>query len=122
AMQAALNIGLPEARIPLAQAALYISCAPKSNASYLAIESALKDVREKRLLEVPEGIKDTHYKGARRLKRGEGYIYPHDKEQEALEQDYLPCKNRYYFPKNKGLEAEFKELLELKEKLIKDRV
>lgn len=110
---AALNvsefIGMPEARIPLAQAAVYIACAPKSNASYMGIEKALEDVKEKRLFEVPDHLKDTHYKGAQELKRGEGYIYPHSDEKGALKQKYLPHKHRYYFPKDKGFEAKFKK-------------
>jgi len=121
AMQAAMNIGLPEARIILSQAAIYVACAPKSNASYLAIDKALEDVSNNKLLEIPNHLKGTGYKGAKNLKRGEGYLYPHSDPQEAIEQKYLPCKNRYYFPKNSGLEKTFTRILEDKEKQIKKK-
>jgi putative ATPase len=119
AMQAAMNIGLPEARIILAQAAIYVACAPKSNASYLAIDQALADVSSNKLLEVPNHLKGTGYKGAKSLKRGEGYIYPHDDPAKGAKQEYLPCKNRYYFPKDVGFEKTFIKLLEEKEHILK---
>src|SRR5207253_9966679 len=78
AFQAAEFIGWPEARIPLAEAALYIATAPKSNSTILAIDAAIKDVESGRTLEVPEHLRDAHYKGAKRLGHGEGYKYAHD--------------------------------------------
>jgi putative ATPase len=119
AMQAAINIGLPEARIILSQAALYVACAEKSNASYQAIDKALEDVSNNKLLEVPNHLKGTGYKGASNLKRGKGYIYPHSDPEAAIEQKYLPCKNRYYFPKDVGFEKLFLKLLEDKERIIR---
>ncbi len=85
AMQVSEFIGMPEARIPLAQATIYVACAPKSNASYLGIEKAMKDVAENKTLEVPNHLKDASYKGAKTLGHGEGYKYPHD---EPTDQGY----------------------------------
>lgn len=90
-------IGMPEARIPLAQAALYIANAPKSNASYRAIEAALDDVKNEQTLEVPDHLKDAHYPGAKQLGHGKDYKYPHDFGG-YVEQDYLPKKKKYYEP------------------------
>ncbi|HHT9117403.1 MAG TPA: replication-associated recombination protein A [Candidatus Hypogeohydataceae bacterium YC38] len=105
-------VGLPEARIPLAQAVTYVACAPKSNASYLAIEKALEDVRKERTQPVPKHLKDTNYPGAAKLGHGEGYKYPHNYPGQWIEQEYLPSCRPYYEPKGIGLEAEIKERLE----------
>jgi putative ATPase len=112
ALGAAEAIGLPEARIPLAQAAVYVATAPKSNASYLGIEKALKDVEEKRTLLVPKHLKNAHYKGAERLGHGKGYKYAHEYREGYVKQKYLPKKVRYYEPKNIGYEARIKKSLE----------
>ncbi|MCD6080077.1 MAG: replication-associated recombination protein A, partial [Candidatus Omnitrophica bacterium] len=69
-------LGMPEAKIPLAQAAIYVACAPKSNSCYVGIEKALEDVEKGKLLEVPQHLKDSHYKGAKKLGRGQDYKYP----------------------------------------------
>lgn len=90
-------IGMPEARIPLAQAALYIANAPKSNASYKAIEAALEDVKNEQTREVPDHLKDAHYPGAKQLGHGKDYKYPHDSGG-YVEQEYLPKKKKYYEP------------------------
>ena len=92
ALHAAEFVGLPECRIPLAQAAVYIACAPKSNAAYLGLERALKDVEAGRTLEVPAHLKDAHYRGAKQLGRGEGYQYAHDHPDHYVEQAYLPSE------------------------------
>lgn len=105
-------IGLPESRIPLAQAAIYVACAPKSNASYLAIDSALEDVKQGRLQEVPGHLKDTHYSGAKKLGHGEGYKYAHDFKDHYVKQDYLSVHKRYYEPTESGYEAKIKKRLE----------
>ncbi|GAQ95228.1 putative ATPase [Thermodesulfovibrio aggregans] len=97
AAQAVEFIGMPEARIILAQAAIYVANAPKSNACYRAIEEALKDIEKERTFQVPEHLKDAHYKGAKRLGHGKGYKYPHDYGG-YVEQDYLPLKKKYYKP------------------------
>ncbi len=111
ALQAAEFVGLPEAKIPLAQAVTYIACAPKSNAAYMAIANAEKDVQEGRTLEVPDHLKDASYRGAKRLGRGEGYKYAHDFEGHFVDQDYLPVDRIYYEPTEQGHEKEIKKRL-----------
>ncbi len=111
AYQAVERIGMPEGSIPLAQAAVYVAAAPKSNASYLGIKEAMKDVEEGRLLPVPDHLKDAHYKGAARLGRGKGYQYPHDYPGHYVTQDYLPQKREYYRPTEQGEEKRIKERL-----------
>ena len=112
AFQVSEFIGMPEARIPLAQATVYIACAPKSNASYMGIESAMKDVSEMRTQAVPNHLKDGHYRGAERLGHGEGYKYAHDFEGHHVAQDYLESDIRYYFPTEMGFEKTLKDRLE----------
>jgi putative ATPase len=111
AYQAVERIGMPEGSIPLAQAAVYVAAAPKSNASYLGIKEAMKDVEEGRLLPVPDHLKDAHYKGAARLGRGKGYRYPHDYPGHYVAQGYLPQKREYYRPTEQGEEKRIKERL-----------
>src|SRR6185436_18352521 len=82
-------VGWPEARIPLAEAAIYLATAPKSNSSIVAIDAALADVRAGRTLPVPEHLRDTHYAGAKRLGHGVGYEYSHDHPGHFVAQDYL---------------------------------
>jgi putative ATPase len=89
AVQTTVFVGLPECQLPLAQAAIYIACAPKSNASAMAIWDACKDVKEGRTIPVPRHLRDTHYKGAQRLGHGEGYQYAHDAPAGIAAQDYL---------------------------------
>ncbi|MBI3082767.1 MAG: replication-associated recombination protein A, partial [Candidatus Omnitrophica bacterium] len=102
----------PECRIPLAQAAVYIACAPKSNAAYLGIERAMKDVEEGRTLEVPTHLKDASYKGAKQLGRGKGYKYAHDYPGHHVEQEYIPSATVYYEPTELGFEKTIKSRLE----------
>lgn len=97
ALRAVEFIGMPEARIPLAQATIYIAKAPKSNASYKAIEAALKDISTEETTEVPDHLKDSHYPGAKKLGHGIGYKYPHDYGGK-VEQEYLKKKKKYYNP------------------------
>jgi putative ATPase len=111
AYQAVERIGMPEGRIPLAQAAVYVASAPKSNAVYLAINAAMKDIAEGKLLPVPDHLKDAHYKGAARLGRGKGYKYPHDYPGHYTAQEYLPQKREYYKPTEQGEEKRIKERL-----------
>lgn len=106
ALHALEHVGMPEGRIALAQAATYIASAPKSNASYMALESALSDVRDGKVLPVPDHLKDASYKSAGRLGRGKGYKYPHDYSGHWVEQDYLPEKRSYYTPSDQGYENE----------------
>jgi putative ATPase len=111
AYQAVERIGMPEGSIPLAQAATYVASAPKSNAAYLGIKAALKDIEEGAVMPVPDHLKDASYKGAARLGRGKGYQYPHDFPRHYVEQDYLPQKRVYYRPTEQGEEKRIKERL-----------
>lgn len=111
ALQAAEFVGMPEARIILAQAVTYIACSPKSNAAYLAIDEALKDVAEGRILPVPDHLKDASYKGADKLGH-KGYKYAHDYEGHHVQQDYLSQIRKYYRPTDQGEELKLKAYLE----------
>lgn len=98
-------VGMPEARINLAQAAIYLALAPKSNSVIIAIDSALSDVRNMEIGPIPAHLADSHYKGAKELGRGVGYLYPHDFPGNWVKQQYLPEKlkeKKYYIPKNKS--------------------
>ncbi len=112
ALQVSEFVGMPEARIPLAQATAYIACAPKSNASYLAIEKATQDVESGRTLPIPEHLKDSQYKGAKSLGHGDGYKYAHDYAGHHVDQVYLDESRRYYRPTEQGHEKQFKTYLE----------
>src|SRR5437868_12633507 len=112
AHQAAEFIGWPEARIPIAEAALYIATANKSNSVYKAIDAALDDVRSGRTLAVPEHLRDASYKGAQRLGHGEGYEYAHAHPGHFVAQDYLGADRRYYEPTDQGVEKKIKERVE----------
>ena len=114
AAQAAQFVGLPEARIILAQAVTYIATAPKSNAAYLAIDKALADVKNSDD-EVPKHLRDTHYKGAKTFGNGVGYKYPHDFPNHFVRQQYLPDKKisaKYYEPTAQGFESTIRERLD----------
>ena len=114
AQQAVEFVGMPEARIPLAHATIYIATAPKSNRAYAAIDAALDDVKNGRTLPVPKHLRDGHYKGAKTFGNGEGYLYPHDFEGGVVPQRCLPAGEGrvYYDPSNNGLEARIKERLD----------
>lgn len=112
AFQVSEFVGMPEARIPLAQAVAYVASAPKSNAAYLGIEKAMKDVGEGRTLEVPAYLKDASYSGAKKLGHGEGYKYSHQYKDHYIKQDYIPGKKKYYEPTDIGFEKKIKEYLE----------
>ena len=113
------RIGMPEARIILSQAAIYVACAPKSNSSYLAIDRALKAVEDIPIKSVPPHLMDSHYSGAKELSHGIGYKYAHDYENHYVKQQYLPdelCGTTFYEMCDLGYEAKMKEYL----KKIKD--
>jgi putative ATPase len=97
ALRAVEFVGMPEGRIPLAQAVTYVALAPKSNASYVAIDAALEDIRTEETMDVPAHLKDSSYKGAKKLGHGEGYKYPHSFGGH-VEQEYLQKKKKYYKP------------------------
>ncbi|MFD4420106.1 replication-associated recombination protein A [Agromyces sp. NPDC058484] len=109
AADAVQYIGMPEGRIPLAQAVVHLATAPKSNAAYLGIDRAISDVRDGRAGRVPKHLRDAHYPGAKRLGHGRGYVYPHDDPIGVVSQDYLPDPLRgavYYEPTEHGNERE----------------
>ncbi len=108
AAQAVQLIGMPEARINLAQATIHLAVAPKSNAVITAIDAALADVRAGRIGQVPPHLRDAHYRGADDLGHGKGYVYSHDAPYGIAEQQYAPdvvLEARYYRPTNLGAEA-----------------
>ena len=110
--QAIALIGMPEGRIPLAEATVYLSLAPKSNAAYLAINEAQSDLRGGKVGEVPSALRDAHYPGASALGHGQGYQYPHDDPAGIVSQQYAPddvVGTRYYRPTARGFESELKD-------------
>lgn len=109
ALQAVHAIGMPEGRIILSQAALYVANAPKSNSAIVAIDKAMDDVRNLEIGRVPGHLRDAHYGGAEKLGHGKGYLYPHDYPGHYVEQTYLPEgfeDKIYYKPSGQGLEKE----------------
>jgi len=111
ALQISEFVGMPEARIPLAQAVIYLSCAPKSNACYLAIDKAMQDIENKKVQEVPDHLKDASADGEA-LKHGKGYKYAHDFDNHYVKQKYTRRKVSYYEPTNIGFEAKIKERMD----------
>lgn len=114
AAQAVNFIGMPESRIILSQAVVYISCAPKSNASYLAVEKAMEDVKKVQVKGVPAHLQDCHYAGSSQLGHGIGYQYVHDYPGHYVKQQYLPDEllgTIYYEPSENGVEKKIKESL-----------
>ena len=112
AAQAVEFVGLPEARINLAQAVIHIALAPKSNAVVKAIGAAQADVQAGLIGAVPNHLRDAHYPGAKRLGHGKGYVYPHDLPEGIVGQQYAPDEvngRAYYEPSSHGLEARFSE-------------
>jgi putative ATPase len=112
AFQAAEFIGWPEARIPIAEATIYIATAAKSNSTVLAIGAAMRDVESGRTLAVPEHLRDASYQGAQRLGHGKGYQYAHDFPGHFVAQDHLGADKRYYEPTEQGVEKKIKDRLE----------
>lgn len=111
ALQISEFVGMPEARIPLAEATVYIACAPKSNAAYKGIEKALDDVKKKRSFEVPMHLRVASYPGAETLGHGQDYKYAHNYKNHYVKQKYISQKIRYYFPTNIGYEKKIDELM-----------
>ncbi len=112
AAQAADFIGFPEARIPIAQATVYVASAPKSNAAYIGINNAMKDVENERTQSIPDLLKDSNYKSAKKLGHGQGYKYVHDFENHYVDQEYMPIRKKYYVPTEMGYEKKIKQWLE----------
>ncbi|WP_461812323.1 replication-associated recombination protein A [Faecalimonas sp.] len=114
AAQAVERIGMPEARIILAQAAIYVATAPKSNASYIAINRAMDNVKNQNTT-VPSHLQDSHYQGAKNLGRGTGYKYAHDYPEHYVKQQYLPdeiAEISFYHPTENGHEKDVKQYLD----------
>jgi putative ATPase len=115
-------IGMPEGRIPLAEAVVYLATAPKSNAAYVALDAAIADVRAGKIGRVPKPLRDAHYPGAKSLGHGKGYRYAHDSPFGVVEQQYLPDElvgTTYYQPTNNGNERDVAARLEKLRAIIK---
>jgi putative ATPase len=122
AVQISEFVGLPEAQLPLAQAAIYVACAPKSNAAASAIWQAVADVKEQPTIPVPKHLKDSHYPAAPKMGFGADYKYPHDFKNGFVAQEYIPSrlKKKYYNPKTIGYEKNIRYYLQKLERLIQD--
>jgi len=122
AVQISEFVGMPEAQLPLAQAAIYVACAPKSNASSSAIWKAMADVKEQPTKPVPKYLKDSHYAAAKKAGLGVDYKYPHNFKDGFVPQDYLPetMKKQYYTPKESGHEKIIKHYLQKLQILIQN--
>lgn len=110
--QALQAVGLPEARINMAQCIIYLSESPKSNSVITAIDAAIADIRDGKLGEVPLHLRDAHYKGAKEFGHGKGYKYPHDYPNHFVKQAYLPKESgirAYYKPSDQGMEAKLQQ-------------
>ena len=111
-VDSALQLGLPEARLPLANATILIATAPKSNAAYLAIDEAIKDVQMGKGLSTPRQLQNTHFDGADAKVKGQHYLYPHDYPNHYVKQQYLPDdvkKRKYYQYQDNKYEQNLKE-------------
>ncbi|MDH5100049.1 replication-associated recombination protein A [Lactobacillus kefiranofaciens] len=126
AINAAQMIGLPEARIPLANAVIELALSAKSNSAMSAIDAAINDVKTKKIGSIPDNLKDAHYSGAKKLGHGLNYIYPHDYQNDWVAQQYLPnnLKNVSYFaPKgNSKIEARYKAIYQKLKQMQRDNL
>jgi putative ATPase len=122
AVQISEFVGLPEAQLPLAQAALYVACAPKSNASASAIWKTMADVRNEPVQQVPKHLKDSHYQAAKKAGFGAEYKYPHNYAGGFVAQKYLPegFEKKYYVPTENGREKDIKRYLQKLQTLLKN--
>lgn len=123
AADAVALIGMPEGRIPLAQAVVHLATAPKSNAAYVALDAAIADVRAGKMGRVPKGMRDAHYPGAKRLGHGKGYLYPHDNDLGVVTQQYPPTElksARYYEPTEHGHERDISARLLKIRRIVRD--
>lgn len=124
AADAVAFIGMPEGRIPLAEATVYLATTAKSNAAYVGIDAAIADIRAGGFGRVPLHLRDAHYPGAKRLGHGRGYRYAHDSEFGIVPQQYLPDEldgRHYYEPKNLGAERDISARLERIRRILGDR-
>jgi putative ATPase len=112
AAQAVERLGMPEARIVLAQAAAYVACAPKSNSAIVAIDEAMRVVQSEKTPPIPAHLQDAHYKSAGKLGHGKGYLYAHDYPNHYVSQQYLPdalAGRRFYEPSDNGYEKNIQQ-------------
>ena len=119
AAQAVERVGMPEARIILAQAAIYVATAPKSNSVVTAIGEAMEAVAAEKAMPVPVHLQDKHYKGAEKLGHGAGYLYPHDYPGHYVKQQYLPDGmegRQFYHMSDQGYEKKVSNFMELQKK------
>ncbi|MGF3055256.1 replication-associated recombination protein A [Microbacterium sp. YY-01] len=124
AADAVAFIGMPEGRIPLAEATIYLATTAKSNAAYTAIDAAIADLRAGGFGRVPLHLRDAHYPGARKLGHGKGYVYPHDAEAGIVPQQYLPDElvgRQYYNPPERGAEREIAARLDKIRRIVHGR-
>ncbi|MDQ1570691.1 MAG: putative ATPase [Actinomycetota bacterium] len=124
AADAVQYVGMPEGRIPLAEAVVYLATAPKSNAAYMALDAAIADVRAGNFGRVPKHLRDAHYQGAKRLGHGKGYQYSHDSDLGVVEQQYLPDELKganYYRPTEHGNERDVSARWEKLRRIIRGR-
>lgn len=124
AADAVAFIGMPEGRIPLAEAAVYLATTAKSNAAYVGIDAAIADIRSGGFGRVPSHLRDAHYPGAKQLGHGKGYLYSHDSVHGVVPQQYLPDEldgKRYYEPKNLGAERDIAARLQRIRRILDDR-
>jgi putative ATPase len=119
AVQICEFVGMPEAQLPLAQAAIYVACAPKSNATTVAINNAREDVKHEPIKAVPRHLRDSHYAGAKNMGLGAEYLYPHASEHGYVHQEYLPGSDKtYYVPVTRGYEKNIAHYLQKLKTLI----
>ncbi len=110
-----MQLGFPEARIPLAQATILLATSPKSNSAYLAIDAALEELDNKFIMDIPNHIKDAHYSSATNIGRGIEYKYPHNYKNNYIKQQYLPDSIKdsiYYIPSENKTEKNIKNYLD----------
>ena len=119
ATQACEFIGLPECQLTLSQTVIYLACAEKSNSATSAIGSALREVRDGKLIPVPVHLRDKHYAGAERLGHGAGYAYTHDSESGVLAQDYLGVDRTFYNPTDRGWEGQMRDRIDAVRALLR---
>ena len=115
-VDSAMQLGFPEARIPLAQAVILLATSPKSNSAYLAINSALSDIDDKVSDDIPDHRKDSHYSGAKKLGHGRDYLYPHNYPNHYIDQDYLPDNllgRCYYDPQDNKFEKGIRSYMDI---------
>jgi putative ATPase len=112
AFEAVIKVGMPEARIILSEAAIYVATAPKSNSAICAADDALEEIRNSGSLPIPPHLQDAHYKGAAKLGHGLGYQYAHDFPNHYVKQQYLPYEldgREFFRPDGQGYEVKIKE-------------